>query len=157
MGEPHSANVIRDPRGRFLLVDWDTTLVAPRERDLRMVLDQNMTGWDEYCSVVGSVRLDERAMRLYHRWWELAEICIFTQRFRRRHGRTDGRHDPLVAGTDRLPANHAPYASRGAADPPDEAPLGIEAHCGDSSLRPGPAVGDRASGSPVLAHVACRS
>jgi aminoglycoside phosphotransferase (APT) family kinase protein len=47
-GEPHRGNVIRDPRGGVYLVDWDTTLIAPRERDLRMVLDRELTGWDEY-------------------------------------------------------------------------------------------------------------
>jgi hypothetical protein len=38
-GEPHRGNVIREPRGGVHLVDWDTTRIAPRERDLHMVLD----------------------------------------------------------------------------------------------------------------------
>jgi spectinomycin phosphotransferase len=88
-GEPHRANVIRDARGRLLLVDWDTTLVAPRERDLRMVLDRDMTGWDDYRGISSSISLDHRAMRLYHLWWDLAEIGIYTERFRRPHGRTE--------------------------------------------------------------------
>jgi spectinomycin phosphotransferase len=102
-GEPHSANVIRDERGRLLLVDWDTTLVAPRERDLRMVLDQELTGWDEYLAVVGSVSLNERAMRLYRLWWDLADIGIFIERFRRPHEPTEDMVASWNALTDYLP------------------------------------------------------
>ena len=87
-GEPHRANVIRDARGGLLMVDWDTTLVAPRERDLRMVLDGDMTGWAEYRGVAGPVSLDRRALRLYALWWDLADIGLFVDRFRRPHGRT---------------------------------------------------------------------
>jgi spectinomycin phosphotransferase len=87
-GEPHSANVIRAPDG-LRLVDWDTTLVAPRERDLRMVLDDDMTGWAEYIDVTGPVTLDQRALRLYAVWWDLADIGIFIEGFRRPHERTE--------------------------------------------------------------------
>jgi spectinomycin phosphotransferase len=87
-GEPHRANVICDPRSGVHLVDWDTTLIAPRERDLRMVLDGELTGWDEYVSVAGAVSLNQEAMELYRRWWDLADIAIYTQLFRRSHERT---------------------------------------------------------------------
>jgi len=33
-GEPHGGNVIRDPAGDLHLIDWDTAMIAPRERDL---------------------------------------------------------------------------------------------------------------------------
>ena len=88
-GEPHSGNVIRAARGGLRLVDWDTTLVAPRERDLRRVLDEDMTGCDEYVRVAGSVSLDRRAIRLYAMWWDLAEIAIYVGGFRRPHERTE--------------------------------------------------------------------
>ena len=88
-GEPHNANVIRDRRGGFHLVDWDTTLVAPRERDLRMVLDTELTGWQEYAAVTGAVSVNEEVMELYRRRWDLAEIAIYTKRFRQRHERTE--------------------------------------------------------------------
>lgn len=84
-GEPHRANVIRDARGGVHLVDWDTTLVAPRERDLRMVLDGELTGWDEYVAAAGSVRLNQDALELYRRWWPLAEIGIYIALFGRPH------------------------------------------------------------------------
>lgn len=88
-GEPHRANVIRDPEGGVQLVDWDTTLIAPRERDLRMVLDQDLTGWHEYVAVTGHARLSQEAMQLYHCWWDLADIGIYIDLFRRPHESTE--------------------------------------------------------------------
>ena len=86
-GEPHRANVIRASGGAMLLVDWDTTLLAPRERDLRMVLDDDLTGWDEYVAVVGDASLNPRAIELYRRWWDLADSAIYIALFRNPHAR----------------------------------------------------------------------
>jgi hypothetical protein len=88
-GEPHSANVIRDARGGLRLVDWDTTLIGPRERDLWMTLDADLSGWDEYRKVMGSVRLNEEALGLYRERWALAEICVYVAEFRRPHEETE--------------------------------------------------------------------
>ncbi len=88
-GEPHRANVIRGSGGGMQLVDWDTTLIAPRERDLRMVLDDDLTGWDEYVAVTGDASLNGEAMQLYQRWWDLADICIYVDLFRRPHHSTE--------------------------------------------------------------------
>jgi spectinomycin phosphotransferase len=86
-GEPHRANVIRAPSGAMLLVDWDTTLLAPRERDLRMVLDDDLTGWAEYVAVVGDASLSQRVVELYTRWWDLADSAIYIALFRQPHER----------------------------------------------------------------------
>jgi hypothetical protein len=88
-GEPHSENIMRDPEGGLRLVDWDTTLLGPRERDLWMTLDEDRTGWDEYRQVVGPVRLDEEALDLYRERWALAEICVYIAEFRRQHEETE--------------------------------------------------------------------
>jgi spectinomycin phosphotransferase len=88
-GEPHRANVIRDSHGGVHLVDWDTTLIAPRERDLQMVLDENLTGWDEYIAACPNASLNQQAIELYRRWWPLADISIFVDLFRRQHERTE--------------------------------------------------------------------
>jgi spectinomycin phosphotransferase len=88
-GEPHRANVIRDPQGGVHLVDWDTTLIAPRERDLQMVLDQDLTGWHEYRELAGAASLNHEALQLYRWWWELADIAVFVAGFRRPHERTE--------------------------------------------------------------------
>jgi thiamine kinase-like enzyme len=88
-GEPHSENVIRDARGDLRLVDWDTTLAAPRERDLWMVLDGGMRGWEDYRQVVGAVHLNEEALALYRERWALAEIGVYIAEFRRPHEETE--------------------------------------------------------------------
>jgi spectinomycin phosphotransferase len=88
-GEPHRSNVIRAAKGALYLVDWDTTLIAPRERDLRMLFDGDLIGWDEYVAVVGDATLNPQAIELYGRWWDLAETGIFVDLFRRQHERTE--------------------------------------------------------------------
>ena len=70
-------------------MDWDTLKVAPRERDLSMVLDPGDLGaWAEYLSTAGPCSLDDRAIRLYRHWWELAEIAEYVYLFRSPHERT---------------------------------------------------------------------
>lgn len=93
-GEPHRANVIVGARGDVHLVDWDTVRVAPRERDLRMVLDDDRTGWDEYVAEAGPVVLRPEVLDLYHAWWDLAEVAIYVRQFRAAHDETE---DTLVA------------------------------------------------------------
>jgi spectinomycin phosphotransferase len=88
-GEPHRASVIRDPQGGVRLVDWDTTLVAPRERDLRHVPDEDLTGWDDYVAAAGGATLSRQAIELYSRWWDLADVTTFVDLFRREHGRIE--------------------------------------------------------------------
>jgi spectinomycin phosphotransferase len=88
-GEPHRANVMRDLHGAARLIDWDTTLVAPKERDLWMVLDEELTGWDEYRDVSGAGSLSHEALQLYRWWWDLADVAIFVAGFRRPHERTE--------------------------------------------------------------------
>jgi hypothetical protein len=88
-GEPHSANVIREPGGRLRLVDWDTTLVAPRERDLWMVLDADMTGLGEYRRATGVAGPDEGTLAFYRERWALAEICAYVAEFRQPHAETE--------------------------------------------------------------------
>ena len=84
-GEPHRANVLVDTTRAPHLVDWDTTLVAPRERDLWHVLDEELTGWEEYRAAAGDVELDPEALEHYRRRWELADIAAFVADVRRPH------------------------------------------------------------------------
>jgi spectinomycin phosphotransferase len=93
-GEPHRANVIVGARGDIHLVDWDTVRVAPRERDLRMVLDDDGTGWKEYVAEAGPVVLRPEVLDLYREWWDLAEVAIYVAQSRSAHQETK---DTLVA------------------------------------------------------------
>jgi spectinomycin phosphotransferase len=103
-GEPHRANVIRDPQGAVHLVDWDTTLIAPRERDLRMVLDEDLTGWDDYVGAAGDTTLNPEAIELYRRWWELADVTTFVDVFRKQHERTEDTAESWRVLSENLPA-----------------------------------------------------
>ncbi len=49
-------------------------MIAPRERDLQMVLDDDLTGWDEYREIAGPVELDLEALGLYRRLWAPADM-----------------------------------------------------------------------------------
>jgi spectinomycin phosphotransferase len=88
-GEPHNANLLRAESGRLWLVDWDTALIAPPERDLWMVLDADLAGWDEYRAAGGADSLDLNALALYRERWALAEICEYVAGFRRPHHDSD--------------------------------------------------------------------
>lgn len=92
-GEPHPGNLIRTENG-LRLVDWDTVLVAPPERDLWLlardgVSDEQVAA--EYAARTGR-RVDPRGMRLQRRRWALADVAIFTDDVR--HPHTD---DPEIA------------------------------------------------------------
>jgi spectinomycin phosphotransferase len=87
-GEPHGENVIREPAGGLRLVDWDTTLLGPPERDLWIVLDPDLTGWAEYREVTGAGSLNEEALGMYRERWALAEIGVYVAEFRRPHTET---------------------------------------------------------------------
>ena len=74
-GEPHRANTIATPSG-VLLVDWDTVLIAPPERDLWWLAGDDTTAVDEYERRTGAAS-DAVALDLYRLWWRLADIASF--------------------------------------------------------------------------------
>jgi len=75
---------VRD--GSLYLLDWDTVALAPRERDLWMVLDRDSReDWLSYTSMVAAPSVNDNALRLYRLWWNLAEITEYVGRFRRPH------------------------------------------------------------------------
>jgi spectinomycin phosphotransferase/16S rRNA (guanine(1405)-N(7))-methyltransferase len=51
-GEPHAGNTIRTTDG-WVLVDWDTALVAPRERDLWSLVGHDESIAETYAAVTG--------------------------------------------------------------------------------------------------------
>jgi thiamine kinase-like enzyme len=85
-GEPHAANVMRSTGG-LVLVDWDTVLLAPPERDLWDMADDDESILDVYASTSG-VEIDREALSLYRLWYDLAEIGSYLSLFRSPHGET---------------------------------------------------------------------
>jgi hypothetical protein len=86
-GEPHPGNTMLTADGRWLLIDWDTVLVAPPERDLWSLDPGDGTVLDAYASATGVVpRLS--LLDLYRLRWDIADIAIDVSRFRRPHAGT---------------------------------------------------------------------
>ncbi len=89
-GEPHSANILRTDTG-MRLIDWDTALLAPPERDLWMLLPDPYEGdtlAEHYAASTGH-HIDVELLRLYRLWWDLTEIGIYLAGFRATHADTE--------------------------------------------------------------------
>jgi spectinomycin phosphotransferase len=82
-GEPHRANTITTAAG-VVLIDWDTTLVAPPERDLWAMSLDDPRMLDEYAERAG-FRPRKSVLDLYRRRWELTDAAIYTGRFHAPH------------------------------------------------------------------------
>jgi hypothetical protein len=78
-GEPHAGNVIITADGP-VLIDWDTVLIAPPERDLWDLAGDGPSLLDRYTAATGT-RIDDGALTLYRLWFDLAEVgeylCLF--------------------------------------------------------------------------------
>jgi hypothetical protein len=85
-GEPHAANVLRTPDG-LVLVDWDTVLRAPPERDLWALAEADASIPAAYTAATG-VAIDGDAMSLYRLWFDLAEIAEYVSLFHGSHSDT---------------------------------------------------------------------
>jgi hypothetical protein len=85
-GEPHPGNTMRTHDG-WRLIDWDTALLAPPERDLWDLDPGDSSVYAAYRTATGvSVRPD--LLELYRLRWGLSEIAVYLARFCRPHGST---------------------------------------------------------------------
>jgi len=81
-GEPHAANIIRTGGESFVLIDWDTVALGPRERDVWMLQPKD-GDWSDYATPI--VEFDPVAVELFDRRWTLTEITLYTSWFRGPH------------------------------------------------------------------------
>jgi spectinomycin phosphotransferase/16S rRNA (guanine(1405)-N(7))-methyltransferase len=86
-GEPHIENVMLTANG-LVLIDWDTTLLAPPERDLWMLEPSDGLIPVAYAEARG-VAVLSTMLDLYRMQWDLAEIAIYTAEFREPHVESD--------------------------------------------------------------------
>lgn len=86
-GEPHRGNTI-DTADGVVLIDWDTALVAPPERDLWALIDEDPHLAHQYTERTG-VTVNDEALQLYRLWWDLCEISLFIAEFRQPHDETE--------------------------------------------------------------------
>lgn len=93
-GEPHGGNAMRDTAGAIHLIDCDAMMVAPRERDLRLLLHaghRRSRGLDPtavlaaYRSTAGDVEVKPSTIELFRAEWHLMEIGRYATQFSRPH------------------------------------------------------------------------
>jgi hypothetical protein len=82
-GEPHPANTMLTADG-WLLIDWDTALVAPPERDLWSLDPGDGSILEAYTTATG-ITPRPSLLDLYRLRWDLADIAVDVSRFRRPH------------------------------------------------------------------------
>jgi spectinomycin phosphotransferase len=82
-GEPHSGNWVRTEDG-LVLVDWDTASLSLPERDLWIVATEGKEELAQYSEATG-LEPDKAALTLYRVRWDLDDIAIFVNQFRRAH------------------------------------------------------------------------
>ena len=68
----------------WVLVDWDTTLVAPPERDLWSLDPGDGSIWAAYAAATGVTPLPA-LLDLYRLRWDICDIAMDLSRFRRPH------------------------------------------------------------------------
>jgi spectinomycin phosphotransferase/16S rRNA (guanine(1405)-N(7))-methyltransferase len=83
-GEPHAGNTLDTPEG-VVLIDWDTALIAPPERDLWSLALEDASVLDRYSDLTGVEPLPN-ALDLYRLRWDLAEVAEYVRTFRHEHG-----------------------------------------------------------------------
>jgi aminoglycoside phosphotransferase (APT) family kinase protein len=85
-GEPHPGNTMLTAGG-WLLIDWDTAMVALPERDLWSLDPGDGTILDAYARATGVIPR-RAALDLYRLRWDIADIAVDVSRFRRPHAGT---------------------------------------------------------------------
>jgi spectinomycin phosphotransferase/16S rRNA (guanine(1405)-N(7))-methyltransferase len=103
-GEPHPGNTMCS-NGSWLLIDWDTALVAPPERDLWDLDPGDGTLRAAYTAASGTA-LRPDLLDLFRLRWDLTDIAVCLARFHEPHGTTADDEESwtilkdLVARTD---------------------------------------------------------
>jgi spectinomycin phosphotransferase/16S rRNA (guanine(1405)-N(7))-methyltransferase len=82
-GEPHPGNTML-VAGGWVLMDWDTALVAPPERDLWSLDPGDGSILNAYASATGVIPRPA-LLDLYRLRWDIADIAVDVSRFRRPH------------------------------------------------------------------------
>ena len=82
-GEPHPGNTMLTAGG-WVLIDWDTALAAPPERDLWSLDPGDGSILEAYAGLTG-VTPQTSMLDLYRLRWDIADIAVDVSRFRRPH------------------------------------------------------------------------
>jgi hypothetical protein len=82
-GEPHVANSMLTAAG-WVLIDWDTALISPPERDLCNLDPGDGSILAAYEQATGTALLPE-GLELFRRRWDLADLAIAVSEFTEPH------------------------------------------------------------------------
>jgi spectinomycin phosphotransferase/16S rRNA (guanine(1405)-N(7))-methyltransferase len=85
-GEPHPGNTLITDEG-VALVDWDTALLAPPERDLWIVAGHDERVLDAYTAATGRAVLAD-GNTCYRLTWDVVEIALYIAELRGEHAET---------------------------------------------------------------------
>jgi hypothetical protein len=85
-GEPHPANTLVTAAG-LRLIDWDTVLVAPPERDLWTVAGDDQRVLDAYTAATGTA-VSAEVITCYRLSWDLNESALYIALLRNEHTAT---------------------------------------------------------------------
>ena len=86
-GEIHPGNLMATAKG-WVIVDWDTVLLAPPERDLWRLAQRSGSVLRAYADATGTAP-NEWLVDLYGIRWDLADIASFAADFRQPHEDTE--------------------------------------------------------------------
>jgi len=79
----HTANILLTEEQNMFIVDWDDTLLAPKERDLMFVLEEDTIHTREeqlFFDGYGDVEINQLALAYYRYEWCVQEIGDFGER-----------------------------------------------------------------------------
>lgn len=92
-GEPHGSNVLTTVDGTRL-IDWDTALIAPRERDV-WHLDSDDGSAAAIYYAAGGPPADANLLDMYRLQWDLMEIAGYITLFCEAHEDTEDARESL--------------------------------------------------------------
>jgi spectinomycin phosphotransferase len=81
----HTANLLLSDDGKIYIVDWDETLLAPKERDLLFIIgsifnDRSDGKWEQlFFEGYGETKVDSLAMAYYRYDWCVEDIGEFAK------------------------------------------------------------------------------
>ena len=101
-GEPHSANVMRAGTGH-LLVDWDTVALAPRERDLWMLVEEGTEDLAIYTNATGH-QIDRDAVDFFRLTWDLKDLAEYLNVLRSPHRESEDTRSAYEGLTNCVPS-----------------------------------------------------
>jgi spectinomycin phosphotransferase len=81
----HTWNVLLDKRRRMWIVDWDETVLAPKERDLMFVVGGILAGLvsprqtECFMRGYGEATIDEQALAYYRYAWAVQDMAAYAE------------------------------------------------------------------------------